>query len=208
MFLVPRPEAVQTVIRFAWPAVARGDADRSALELANLGLGGSFTSRLNQNLREKNGYTYGAGSRVSAERTLGWMGASASVRADVTGASLKEFLSEINGIASGNLSQDELAKAVESTKNERVGATEGTGGLIAAAIGILARGETFDSFDAETARIEMLTLADLNAAAKKHIVPKQGILVLVGDEQLIREQTKGLNLGPIQVVADPAGSGH
>ena len=126
----------------------------------------------------------------------------------MTGASLKEFLAEINGIATGNLSEDELGKAVASTKNDRVGSTEGTNGLISTAADLLARGESFDSFDAETARLDTATLADLNAAAKEHVVPKQGILVLVGDEALIREQTKGLNLGAIQVLADPVGAGH
>ena len=86
--------------------------------------------------------------------------------------------------------------------------TEGLDGIVSTAAGIIARGETFDSFDSELARIDSMTLDEMNAAARKHVVPHQGILVLVGDEKLIREQVKDLKLGPIEVMADPTSANH
>jgi zinc protease len=101
VYLVDRPDAVQTVIRFVTPGPAFKNEHRPELRLLNTLLGGAFTSRLNQNLREAHGYTYGAGSRFVMDPSTGYFLASSSVRADVTGESLKEFLAEFARLRSG-----------------------------------------------------------------------------------------------------------
>jgi zinc protease len=104
--LVDKPGAVQTVIRFYLPAPAYQDAGRVPRTLLNTILGGSFTSRLNQNLRERNGFTYGAGSRFLAEPQVGYFVATSNVQAVVTGAALREFLHEFAAIRSGDVSAE------------------------------------------------------------------------------------------------------
>lgn len=101
VYLVDKPGAAQSVIRLGRTWAGRDDPRYFAVELGNRVLGGDFLSRLNQNLRERNGYTYGVGSRVSYPRRGGSWGVSTSVRTDVTGAALREIVNELEGVAAG-----------------------------------------------------------------------------------------------------------
>lgn len=94
---IDRPGLAQTTSALGRVGVLSTDATVPALELAATVLGGSFTSRLNQNLREKHGYTYGAGARVSAGRLFGSLGVGTAVRTDATGVALREALNEMKG---------------------------------------------------------------------------------------------------------------
>lgn len=96
--LVDRPGAPQTSVRVGHLGIARTSPDWGAAALANVVLGGSFTSRLNQNLREAHGYTYGAGSLLTPLRGGGVFVARSEVRTDVTGPALTELLKELQGI--------------------------------------------------------------------------------------------------------------
>jgi zinc protease len=96
--LVDRPGAAQTSVRVGHTGVARSSPDFGAATLANVVLGGSFTSRLVQNLREAHGYTYGAFSQFSTVRSGGAFVVRSEVRTDVTGPALTELLKEVNGI--------------------------------------------------------------------------------------------------------------
>ncbi|RYG88494.1 insulinase family protein [bacterium] len=109
--IVDRPGAVQTVINVVAPGVRYSDPSRIGLTAVGTILGGSFTSRLNQNLREANGYTYGASSRFGFQPALGTFGLSTQVRADVTGASLREILKEVAAIRTGDIKPEEATKA-------------------------------------------------------------------------------------------------
>ncbi|GIW89500.1 MAG: peptidase M16 [Isosphaeraceae bacterium] len=99
VYLVDRPGAAQTVIRLGRSSFGRDDPRHFAAELGNRAFGGDFLSRLNQNLRERNGYTYGAGSRLSYFRQGGSWTISTSVRTDVTGPALQEIVAELRGVA-------------------------------------------------------------------------------------------------------------
>jgi predicted Zn-dependent peptidase len=101
VLIVDRPDAVQTVIRFVMPGVKYKDERRTTLRLMNTILGGSFTSRLNQNLREDHGYTYGARSRFSMEPSAGHFIASANVKADVTGRRSRSSSRSLGGSRRG-----------------------------------------------------------------------------------------------------------
>ena len=110
VYLIDKPGAPQSQIRIGWIGVARSTPDYFPIQVMNTILGGSFTSRLNMNLREKHGYTYGAVSvfdmRASARPVL----AAAGVQTDKTSESLKEFFNELNGIQQP-VPADELARA-------------------------------------------------------------------------------------------------
>src|SRR5207249_1335665 len=111
VYLVDKPGAAQSVIRIGHVGVARTTPDYFALQVLNTILGGAFTSRLNQNLRETHGYTYGAFSQFSAGRLAGPFVASASVVTAKTDSSLIEFLKELRRIRDEPVPDPELAKA-------------------------------------------------------------------------------------------------
>ena len=108
--IVDMPGAEQSQIRIGAVGVARSTPDYFALQVLNTVLGGSFTSRLNQNLREEHGYAYGASSRFDMRLSAGPFTASAGVQTDKTAESLTEFFNELEAIAAP-IGADELAKA-------------------------------------------------------------------------------------------------
>lgn len=198
--LVHRPGAVQTNIRFAWPAPGMTDPDRVPLDLLNTILGGSFTSRLNQNLREEHGYTYGASSRFVLLPSIGVASAQSSVRADVSGASIGEFLKELDRGQAGGITADEHAKAAATVRNRRVDATSGLAGLLDQAEEMLSARLPFSEIDRALASLDGIGPADLDAVAARRIQHRQGVLVLVGDRDVILPQLAGLGLPePIEV---------
>ena len=97
--LIDKPGAAQSQIRIGWVGVPRSTADYATLEVLNTILGGSFGSRLNQNLRERNGFTYGAGSVFDMRASAGPFFATAGVQTDKTADALREFFVELEGIA-------------------------------------------------------------------------------------------------------------
>src|SRR5438105_2749049 len=111
VYLIDKPGAAQSVIRIGHVGPARSTPDWYALEVLNTILGGAFTSRLNQNLRETHGYTYGAFSQFAARRLAGAFVALASVVTAKTDSSLVEFLKELRRIRDEPVPDPELAKA-------------------------------------------------------------------------------------------------
>jgi predicted Zn-dependent peptidase len=201
--IVDRPGATQTMIRFQSPGVKYTDPNRVKLRLLSTLLGGSFTSRLNQNLREDHGYTYGARSRYAMEISAGTFSAGASVQAEVTGAALREFMKEFNRLRAGDVSEDDARKVRETARNETVRGFQGLSGLLGVAETMLVNGLSFDTVAADMAMIDKVTAADLNAIAKSALPIESGVLVLVGDKALILEQIKDLGLGePVFVDAE------
>ena len=108
--IIDRPGAAQSQIRIGTVGVSRSTPDYYALRVMNTMLGESFTSRLNQNLRETHGYTYGAGSRFDMLRSPGSFFATAGVQTDKTAEAVTEFFNEFNGMLKP-LPEDEVARA-------------------------------------------------------------------------------------------------
>ncbi|MEZ5285718.1 MAG: pitrilysin family protein [Vicinamibacterales bacterium] len=108
--LVDKPGAAQSQIRIGWVGVPRSTRDYATLDVLNTILGGSFTSRLNQNLREEHGYTYGAASMFDMRSSAGPFFATAGVQTDKTAEALKEFFVELDGIGAA-VPAEELSKA-------------------------------------------------------------------------------------------------
>lgn len=192
--IVNRPGAVQTVVRFAMPAPAYADGDRPGRSLLNTLFGGSFTSRLNQNLREKNGYTYGARSSFALARHEGAFVATSSIRADVTGPAIAEFLKEFDSLKAKTISTGELTKSRETVRNDIVEGFQGLSGILAAAARPVAMGESYDTIGSDLAALASISPDGLNALASSSVRLDEGVLVLVGDKELILEQLKGEQL--------------
>ena len=175
-------------------------AARPKLRLLGTILGGSFTSRLNQNLREKNGYTYGASARFLLGRDLGVFSAGADVTSKVTGASLKEFLAEFKRLSGGDVAPEEAGKARDIVKNSAVQSFSGLSGILATATGYVELGAPFETLGEDLTTEATLDASALNAAAKDALALDRGVLVLVGDKAAILPQLKDVGLqAPIEV---------
>jgi zinc protease len=193
--IADEPGAAQTVIRFMLPGVPYATPERIPLTALNSVFGGSFTSRLMSNLREDKGFTYGVGSRFTFLRGGGSVTATTSVRTDVTGAAVKEFLTEFRRIQAGDVTPEEVGKAQESMRQDAVDGVSTLSGMLATFAPAIVHGRP------PTAPLEDLTLlekgfsaASLNALAAKHLTLNEGVLVLVGDRATILPQLQDLKL--------------
>jgi predicted Zn-dependent peptidase len=180
---VDRPGAPQTAIIVARVALSAADPQRFAAELASIVLGGSFTSRLNQNLREKNGYTYGASAHFLPGR-LGLLQASTSVRTDVTAPALEQLLLELKGLTS--LSAEELAKSRALAQADLVDAFATGASVDGALAEAAAQGLPSDAARASARGFEGVTLEQAQAATKL-FDPEAFTVVLVGDRAKIEK---------------------
>jgi len=158
----------------------------------NFPLGGAFNSRINLNLRENKGYTYGASSYFSADKLSGSYTASAEVRADVTDKSITEFVKEIENYAENGITAEELAfmrKAINQKDALKYETPYAKLGFLAQ---ILEHNLT-PSFVKERAKIvEDITADEINALAKKHLQLTDMLMVVVGDAKTLRPQLQAL----------------
>lgn len=192
LVIVNKADAPQTVIRFVFPGPPRKIEDYASLRLFNTLFGGSFTSRLNQNLRERNGYTYGAGSGFSFLRGHGIFIGSSSVRTDVTGPALQEFLKEYGRLLQGDIEADELERARATEKAELVQSYETQGGILAEMAFLAGNQLTPEATLEVIANTENATLEAIQTVARTAAPMAGATLVLVGDKNAILEQLKGI----------------
>ncbi|WP_437783570.1 M16 family metallopeptidase [Sorangium sp. So ce1097] len=198
LVLVDRPGAPQSVIAVVREGVAAGDPRRPLLQLVNTALGGSFTSRLNQNLREDHGWSYGAASAFTDTRQQGAFLARASVVAEATGPALKEMLGELARMADAGLTRDELAKVQAQDRADLVSSYE-TANRTALRFATLARLGLPETFDAAASQArQQATLAGLAELARA-VDPKGATVVVVGPQQEILPQLKAIGLGEPEV---------
>ena len=196
VYLVDKPEAAQSQIRIGWVGVSRSTPDYAVLEVLNTVLGGSFTSRLNQNLREKNGYAYGASSGFDMRLSAGPFLAAAGVQTDKTADALKEFFNELNGILTP-VPPDELAKARNYVALGFPGEFETTGDMARKLEELVIYNLPDTTFSDFVPSVTAVTAADLQRAAARFVQPERMAVVVVGDLKLIEGPIRALNLGPI-----------
>ena len=199
VYIVDKPEAAQSQIRIGWVGVPRSTADYAALEVLNTILGGSFTSRLNQNLREKNGYSYGASSAFDMRLSAGPFLAAAGVQTDKTGEAVKEFFNELNRIVT-LIPEDELNKAKNYVALGFPGEFETTGDLARKLEELVVYNLPDDTFAKFVAAVTSVTAADLQKLAARYIQPDKMAVVVVGDRKVIEGPIRQLNLGPVNFV--------
>jgi len=196
--IVDMPGAEQSQIRIGAVGVARSTPDYFTLQVLNTVLGGSFTSRLNQNLREEHGYSYGASSRFDMRLTAGPFAAGAGVQTDKTAESLTEFFNELRAIGAP-IGEDELAKAKNYLALSFPGDFETIGDLAGRLEELAIYGLPDRYFTDYTANIASVTAAAVQRAAAAHIDPAKLAVVVVGDRQTIEPGIRALNLGPVSV---------
>ena len=194
IYIIDRPEAVQSEIRIGHIGVARSCEDYFPLAVMNALLGGVFNSRINMNLREKHGYTYGARSAFSFRRQAGPFVVAAPVRNEVTRESVTEVLAELRRIRTGDVEDREL----DDTKSYLMGVFPATVQTSSDIAGRLVDMELYalpeDYFDRYRERIGAITRDDITRVAKKYIDPDRALIVIVGSAKQIREPLGHLGL--------------
>ena len=200
IYLVDKPEAAQSVVMIGAPGVDRRSPDYGALTLMSTILGGSFSSRLNQILREQKGFTYGASSNYAWRPVAGPFVASSAVRTNVTDSSLAIFFSEFKRLRSEPVTDAELARARAYVVLGTLGDFETTR-QVAGGLGSLdVFGLPLSTIPKDLERIQALGAADVQRAAEKYLDPSHLTVVIVGDIKKIRPGIEALHLGPIKVV--------
>ncbi len=201
ILVVDKPDAAQTVIRFVHPGVRFADERRVGLEVLNTLLGGSFTSRLMANLREKNGWTYGASSSFVSWAKEGLFVASSNVQSDKTGPAIGEFLAEFKRIRGGDVSEAEAQKARATVVAEVVQGFETLAGVTGTLATYAGYGQGPDAVARDLAATQACTLAHLNELAAAQVAAGRGVLVLVGDRKAIEAQWAATGLPKPSVIS-------
>jgi predicted Zn-dependent peptidase len=199
IYLVDKPGAAQSEIRIGGVGVARRTPDYFVLDVLNTVLGGSFTSRLNNNLREQHGYAYGAGSGFDMRAAPGPFVASAAVQTDKTVESLQEFFKELDGMKKP-VPADELAKAKNLETLGFPSGFETTTGMAGNLAELVIYGLPESFFAEYVPKIQAVTSADVERAAKQYLVTDKFAVVVVGDLAKIEKAIRELNLGPVRVI--------
>jgi len=187
IYLVDRPTAVQSEIRIGHVGVARSSADYFPLSVMNALLGGIFNSRINLNLRERHGYTYGARSVFAFRRSAGPFVVAAPVRNEVTTESVQEVLGELRRIRTGDVEDQEL----EHTKSYLMGVFPATVQSASDIAGRLLDIELYglpeSYFEHYRESIGAVSKDDVERVAKKYIDPDRALIVIVGNAKQVRE---------------------
>ncbi len=203
LYLIDKPGAAQSEIRIgkrALPFDATGEYYHA--RLMNYNLGGAFNSRININLREDKGYTYGARSFFAGDKDAGRYTAQAGVRANVTDKSIIEFEKEIRQYAADGMTEDELA-FLKSALGQRDARSYETPAQKVRFLGQIMTYDLPDDFvDQQNAILADVTLDGLNALATKNLPLDDMILLVVGDKASILPGLKALGHPIVELDAD------
>lgn len=203
IYIVDRPQAVQSEIRVGHPGVERSTRDYFPLLVMNTILGGNFGSRINLNLRERHGYTYGARSSFQWRTEPGPFVVSTPVRTEVTLPAVQEILSELRAIRSGEVTDDEI----EAAKNYQAGifpaTVESASDLANRLTDMEVYGLPEDYFDSYRRNIMNVSKSEVRRVAEKYIQPDALAIVIVGKAEEVREPLGqlGLPIGVYQIEA-------
>jgi len=200
LYLVNKDGAAQSSLRTAQPSIkydALGDFYQAGL--ANFNLGGTFNSRINLNLREDKGYTYGASSGFRGSQEFGSFRVSTEVNKEATAASVTEILNELKNYAANGMSEDEY-DYMRSAIGQRDALQYETPGRKLGLLGNIMRYDLPLNYRTQQANILRETDREtLNTLANKLIQPENMAIVVVGDEATIRDELEGLGM-PIKML--------
>jgi zinc protease len=200
IYLIDKPGAAQSQIRIGWVGVPRSTPDYPTIQVLNTILGGSFTSRLNTNLRETHGYSYGAFSGFEERISPGAFSARAGVQTDKTAESLKEFFNELTGILKP-VPGEELDKAKNYLALGFPAEFETSGDLAQKMEEQVVHSLPDEYFPTFIRSVVQVTGPGVEKAASRYIQPDKFAVVVVGDRKVIEAAIRALNLGPIEVLS-------
>jgi zinc protease len=199
VLIVDRPGSPQTQLVIGQIGVARSDPDYAALELMNTLLGGMFSSRINTNLREVHGYTYGARSQFSYRRSPGPFLISAAVRTDATAPAVAEVFSEIDRLRETLAMPEELNIAKEYLTRSLISRFQTVGSSANSIADLFVYGLSPAEYRMTVEKVGAVSVGDIRRLAER-LRPESMVVVAVGDASKIAREMSDLNLGPLNVV--------
>jgi zinc protease len=199
VIIVDKPGSPQTQLRVATIGAARSSPDFRPLQVMNIALGGLFSSRINMNLREQHGYTYGASSQFTFRRAAGPFQVGSGVRTDVTGPSVSEIFKEIRGMVDRPIDQAELQRAKDSLANSLAGAFETSADAVANFSNVFIYDLGLDYYTKYAQDVNRVTTDQTLAVSKKYLVPGNMVVVAVGDRKVIEPELAKLNVGQVEI---------
>ena len=200
LFMIDKPGAAQSVISIGGPGVPRSSSDYPALVVMNTLLGESFSSRLNANLRETKGYTYGISSRFGWSPVPGAFRISSGVRTDVTDSSLVEIFRELRRMQDAPADAVELGRAKAYVALAIPGNFETNSQIVGQLVELETFGLPLSSVSQFISRVNAVTAADVKRVARKYLPANRATIVVVGDLTKIRAGIEALKLGSITVL--------
>ena len=199
MEVVPKADAAQAELRLGHKGVSRSHPDYFSVVVMNALLGGLFSSRINLNLREKHGYTYGASSYYDWRREPGPFVIATAVQSEVVADAVRETLSEIDGMRNQEIPEDELSLATSYLEGVFPIRYETTS-AIAAALANLVVFDLPDTFyDQYRRNIRNVSAADVLKAAQSYVIPKELRVLVVGDPAIVLEPLEKLEFSSISL---------
>ena len=199
LILVDRPGAPQTTLWCFSLGTARATPDYAPIEVMNTDLGGLFSSRINMNLREAHGYTYGAGSFFNYHRAPGPFIVFSDVRTDVTAPATTEVFNELRRMRETQMTPAELILSQDSIARSLPGRFERGTEAAASFAELFTYDLPLDYYSNFPERINAVTIEQAQAMAQKYIHPEKMIVLAVGDRAKIEEDMKKLNLGKVEI---------
>ncbi len=197
IYLVDKPGAAQSEIIFARIGTSRVTPDYFSIQVMNDILGGAFTSRLNENLRETHGYTYGAGSLFDFRMFPGPFTAHAAVQTEVTDKSLVEFMNEFNGIQRP-VTDAELMRAENYLTLRYPEGFETVESIAGKLVELVIYQLPDDYFNSFTEKILSVSRDDVLHVSQKYIDPDNMAIVVVGDRKRIERGILELHMGAVK----------
>ncbi len=188
--LLERPGSVQATLRLGRPGMAASGDEQVALRLASTVIGQGFSSRLNQNLREEKGYTYGARAGGVSSRVGGAITGGADVRNEVTAAAMTEYVKEYRRLGAEPVSDAELAMNKRYMAGSYLVSTQLQGSLGRQLAGNWLVGLPAEFLGNFVPALQKVTAAEVQAVGKKYFNPDEQSWVVVGDSTKIAEQLK------------------
>jgi len=198
IYLVDKPGAAQSSFRVGEIGVARSTPDYFPLQVMNTVLGGSFTSRLNLDLRERHGYTYGAGSYFDMRRFPGPFTAAAEVVSAKTDSALVLFLRDLRAIQD-TVPQAELIKTKRYMELELPSTFETTADIAVRLATVALYGLPLDYYNHIVANIAAVTQGDVQRVAREYVHPAHLTIVIVGDRKSIEGPVRALHVAPVEI---------
>ncbi|HSU14392.1 pitrilysin family protein [Longimicrobium sp.] len=194
-----RPGSVQSEIRVGHVGIERTAPDYFAVMVLNSILGGTFSSRMNLNLRERLGYTYGASSSFASRRRPGLFSMSTAVQTEVTAHSVSEMLRELRELRESPVTGAEL----EDARNFLAGVfpigLQTTDGLAGKLSTIATYGLPDDYYQHYRDGLLSVTAADVQDAAQRRLWPERAAVIIAGDAEKIRGELEALDVGPVEM---------
>ena len=197
--IVSKSDAAQAELRLGHLGVSRKHPDYFKIVVMNALLGGLFSSRINLNLRERHGYTYGASSYFDWRRNTGPFVISTAVQSEVTADALRECINEIDAMRREEVSADELSLATNYLDGVFPIRYETTSAIASALANMVIFDLPNDFYNTYRANIRAVTPADVLSAAKAHIHPDHLTSVVVGEPSVIKEPLEKLEFGQVSV---------